>query len=622
MPTDLEKEDGSKIFTRRAFVVGCVQGGILAVLGGRLAWLQVVEGQRYKRLSDKNRIDVKMLAPSRGEIFDRKGVKLAENEQNFRVLLIPEQTKTIESSLRALQNVIDLSEKEIEKTLDQAKRLAKFVPLEVKDKLSWRDVSKIEVNLPDLPGLSINVGELRHYPLKEATAHIVGYVGAVDRNDIKKDPMLALPGFKTGKTGIEKSYEVEMRGLSGASEVEVNVIGREVRELNRKDARKGKSVVLSIDAGCQTFMQTRLSREKSASAVVIDAHTGAVYAMASHPGFDPNDFTRGLSAATWEGLLANPGFPLTNKAIAGHYPPASTFKMVTALAALRAGVTDAGRKAYCGGYYEYGGDRFHCWNPVGHGHVNLVQSLVKSCDTYFYEISTEVGIDNISAMARMMGLGAKYGFELKEERPGLVPDKNWKMGYFGEHWRPGETIVASIGQSYLQSTPLQMAVMTARMVNGGYAVEPWMTGYIGAQSFQKEQWDKLDIDPAHLTLIQKGMHDVVNNKRGTAYKSRIQKKGHEMGGKTGTAQVKKITLKQRYAGAKNEDLPWEQRHHALFVGYAPVLKPRYVCAVVVEHGVGGSLTAAPLARDLLAEVQRIAPAGQLIQPQSTIRTEG
>ncbi len=619
MGTDFEKkEDSAKVFSRRAFVIGCAQGGLLAVLGGRLAWLQVAQGQRYKMLSDKNRIDVKMLAPSRGEIYDRNGVKLAENEQNFRVILVPEQADSIEQSLRELQKLIDITDHEIEEAIEKAGKIAKFVPLEVKDKLSWRDVAKIEVNLPDLPGLSIDVGEIRHYPLDEATAHIVGYVGAVNSREIKGAPMLALPGVKIGKTAIENRYEQDMRGVAGSSEVEVNVIGREVRELTRKDSQKGRSLSLTIDAGFQTFMQQRLAKEKSASAVVMDAKTGAVYGLVSHPAFDPNAFTRGLSAEMWEGLLADPGFPLTNKAIAGQYPPASTFKMVTALAGLRAGVTSAGRKVHCGGYYEYGGDRFHCWNAAGHGNVDLIDALAGSCDTYFYEISTDIGIDNIAATARMLGLGEKLGFDLKEERPGLVPDKNWKMGYFGEHWRPGETIVASIGQSYLQSTPLQLATMTARLVNGGYAVKPWMTGYIGAQSLEKEQWEKMDIDDAHLALIRKGMHKVVNHRRGTAYKSRIEQKGHEMAGKTGTAQVKKITLKQRYAGVNNADLPWKQRHHALFVGYAPVQNPRYVCSVVVEHGVGGSSTAAPLARDLLAEVQRIAPAKTVLQPRDVM----
>ncbi len=613
-----EKEDSGKLFSRRAFVIGCVQGGLLLVLGGRLAWLQISQGQRYKKLSDKNRIDIKMLAPSRGEIFDRKGQKLAQNEQNFRVILVPEQTKSIEKSLYALQKVISLSDSEIQDALEASSKIAKFIPLEVKDKLSWRDVAKIEVNLPDLPGLSIDVGEIRQYPLGPASAHIIGYVGAVDKNEIKGDPMLSLPGFKTGKTAIEKRYEKEMRGASGSAEVEVNVIGREVRELTRQDSKQGRAVSLSIDAGLQSFMQSRLGSEQSASAVIMDAHTGAVYGLASHPSFDPNAFTRGLSADMWEGLLANPGFPLTNKAIAGQYPPASTFKMVTALAGLRAGVASSKNTVFCSGFYEYGGDRFHCWKAAGHGTVNLVDALVESCDTYFYKISTDIGINKIAKTARMLGLGSKLGFDLNEERPGLIPDQNWKMGYFGEHWRPGETIVASIGQSYLQATPLQLATMTARLVNGGYAVKPWMTGYVGNQSFEKEQWDKLDIKKSHLSLIRKGMDDVVNKKSGTAYRSRIKNKGYEMGGKTGTAQVRKITLEQRATGVQNKDLPWKDRHHALFVGYAPVKNPRYVCAVVVEHGVGGSTTAAPIARDLLAEAQRLAPAGFTIQPREVV----
>ena len=607
--------EGSKVFTRRAVVIGALQVCFLGGLGLRLAWLQISQGQRYKRLSDKNRINMKMLAPSRGQVVDRFGVPLAVNSQNFRVLVVPEQAENLEQCLRSLQKFIQLSEEQIQNILKRAKKSPSFVPLEVKDDLTWEDVAKVEVNLPDLPGLSIGVGELRSYPYGHATAHVVGYVGLPSRAELADEQVLSLPGFKIGKTGIEKKYDKELRGKTGASQVEVNVVGREVRELNRQKSASGERVVLTIDAELQRFAQARLEQEKSASAVIMDVHTGAVYALASHPSFDSNMFTHGLSAAAWEELLADSGHPLTNKAIAGQYPPASTFKMITALAALQAGKTSSTRTVYCSGHYDYGGDRFHCWRSGGHGHVDLVQALQKSCDIYFYKMALDVGIDKIAQVARDFGLGSKFGFDLTEENPGLVPDKNWKMGYYGSSWRPGETIVAGIGQGYLQATPMQIAVMTSRLVNGGHAVKPWITAYIGNEDKTHTQWPKMDLDKRHTSLIKRGMERVVNDKKGTAYKSRIADSSMAMGGKTGTAQVQRITMAQRLTGVKNKDLTWRSRHHALFTGYAPLKNPRYACCVVVEHGVGGSVSAAPIARDLLIEAQKRNPAASTVQAE-------
>ena len=604
-----QDQDNVKIFTRRAFVIGGIQGALLAVMGGRLAWLQVVEGRKYKTLADNNRINMKMLAPSRGEIVDRFGVALADNMQNFRVLVVPEQAKNVEEVLGRLRDLIDLNERDIKQTLEAVKKVAKFIPVEVKDDLPWDDVATIEVNLPDLPGLSIDVGERRNYPLKDATAHLIGYVGAVGQSEISEDKMMALPGLRIGKTGIEKKFDKELRGQAGSARIEVNVIGREVRELGRVPPNDGRRMVLSVDAGLQKSVQERLDQERSASAVVMDVHSGAVYALASSPAFDPNIFTKALPPDVWEGLLSNPGHPLTNKAIAGQYPPGSTFKMITALAGLEAGLIKRNTTHFCSGHYDYGNDRFHCWKRGGHGYMDLDNALAESCDVFFYKISTEIGIDKIAEMARRFGLGDKLGFDLIEERPGLMPDKDWKRGYFGKSWQPGETIVASIGQGYIQATPLQLAVMTSRLVNGGKQVKPWLVGHDAmGRAYDQVEWPDMNFDPSHLAFVKKGMDDVVNASYGTARGAQINQAGMEMGGKTGTAQVKRISMAQRASGVRNEDLPWKYRHHALFVGYAPVNNPRYVASVVVEHGVSGSTAAAPLARDILLETQRRGPA--------------
>lgn len=621
----LEKENDRAVnFSRRAFVVGAFQAGILAILGGRLAWLQTVEGNRYKTLAENNRINLKMMAPARGHIVDRFGVPFAVNNQNFRVLVVPEQTDDLEQSLRQLQTLIKLDDKQVEKVLKLAKRTPSYTPLEVADDLSWEEVATVEVNMPDLPAMSIDMGEIRHYPFADATAHLIGYVGAASKKDQESDsdPLLTLPNFQVGKSGIEKTFDKDLRGTAGSSQVEVNVVGREVRELRNIESREGKRVVLSIDAELQRYAQQRMVDDRSASAVVMDVHTGEIYALASYPAFDPNYFTGGISHERYEELRADLALPLTNKAVAGQYPPGSTFKMVTALAALDAGVATEHTGVFCPGHYDFGNARFHCWKKGGHGTVNVVSALAESCDVYFYKLSTEIGIKRIAAMARRLGLGDRFEMELQEERGGLVPDEAWKKKKYGEGWHQGETVIASIGQGYMLATPLQLAVMTARIASGK-AVKPWLGGYVGGQPVGHPEWESLDLNPAHVEIVKRGMSNVCNTQRGTGYGARIKEPGMEMAGKSGTAQVKRITKQERAAGVKNEDLPWHFRHHALFVGYAPLTNPRYACSVVVEHGVGGSKAAAPIVRDLLLMAQQRDPASKpMVASRQIILEEG
>ncbi len=602
------EEKRMKTFSRRAFVLGVAQAALISGLGLRLAWLQLAEGSKYKMLAEKNRINTKMLAPSRGKIVDRFGVPLAVNNQNFRVLLVPEQVDDIEISLKELSKIVPIPDYKIEAVIEKAKKSPSFLPIEVTDGLSWDDVSKLEVNIIDLAGVSIEEGEKRHYPFNNATGHVVGYVGSVSQADMTDDPVLKMPGFKIGKTGIEKSFDQMLRGKAGDSQFEVNVRGREVRELNQNKSAAGERISLSIDAELQRFCQQRLSLYKSASAVIMDAHTGAIYALASYPAFDPNLFVGGISHGEYQELLHNPLYPFNNKAVTGQYPPGSTFKMITAMAALEGGFTNSSKRVKCEGRFEYGNDRFHCWKLSGHGSMNVVSALMRSCDTYFYELSVEVGIDNISKMAEKFGLGQKYNFDLPEERAGLMPTKAWKEKKYGKFWRPGETIVSSIGQGFLLATPLQLGVMTSRLVNGGYAVKPWLAGYEGSKKLFPDTWPKMDVKDSNLSLMKRGMVDAVNNEDGTAFKARIEEPDMLMGGKTGTAQVKRINRADYAQGIMNEDLEWKFRHHALFVGYAPIANPRYVCSVVVEHGGGGSAVAAPLAKDLLIETQKRNPA--------------
>lgn len=595
----------SKSFTRRAFVVAAAQGGLLTLLGGRLAWLQLSQGEKYKTLSDKNRIDGNFLSPLRGEIFDRFGVPLALNEENYRLLITPEKVDNIDQRLGVLSNLIDLNYDDIMQIKEKMDKQSSFLPLEAIDRLTWKDVAKLEVNINDLPGMEVEKGNIRRYPLSNLTSHIVGYVGRPNEKDLeKKDPVLKLPGFRIGKTSIEKSYNHILQGQSGFKQSEVNVQGRQVRDLSHQKSQAGEPVKLTIDAEFQRFCQDRLSEHKSASCIVMNTKTGAVYAMASHPTFDPNLFVNGISTGAWNELLNDPTFPLNNKAISGQYPPGSTFKMMTALAAFEQGVATSRTTVNCTGRYELGKSKYHCWKLSGHGNVNAITALMKSCDTYYYQLSTEIGIENIAKMARRFGLGQTYDFDIMPEKAGLIPTKKWKKKHHKQVWRPGDTVISSIGQGFILATPLQLAVMTARLVNGGFAVKPYLVSHIGDRQVYQEKWPKINVKKSDLDIVKKGMDLVVNHKDGTAYGAQIDDADQAFGGKTGTAQVKKINRAQRALGVTNDDLEWKFRHHALFVGYAPLKNPDYVCSVVVEHGGGGSAVAAPIARDLLLEVQR------------------
>lgn len=598
--------DQHKEFTRRAVVLGAGKALVFGTLALRLAYLQVIEKKKFQTLSDKNRISLRLLPAQRGEIMDRFGAPLAINRQDFRAFLVPEQSPDVEETLRRLALLIPLSEEEKEDIMANIKQRRPFTPILVKESLTWDDMAKVEVNLPDLSGVSMEEGQMRSYPLNRATAHTIGYVGRVSAAEMTDDPVMSIPGFRIGKTGIEKKYDETLRGVAGRIQAEVNVVGREIRELNRTEGKKGHRLTLTLDADLQMQVQEYIAREPSAAAVVMDAHNGEVYAICSHPGFDPNVFSSGISADVWEDLLSNPTSPLTNKAITGQYPPGSTFKMVTALAALEAGTIDASTHVYCPGFYMLGNNKFHCWKPQGHGSMDVVGALSESCDTFFYEAGRRTGIDNIAKMARRLGLGDKLDFGVPGETGGLVPGRVWKQKRHKESWQQGDTIISAIGQGFMLATPLQLATMTARLVNGGKAVKPVIVRSVEQEGSKIPAWPDINFNLAHIELVQRGMMDVVNDPRGTAHPYQIKNPAFSMAGKTGTAQVRRITLAQREAGVQNKDLPWKFRHHGLFVCYGPVNEPKYVTAVIVEHA-SGSGPAAAAARDIMIAVQKRDP---------------
>ncbi|MEQ9327236.1 MAG: penicillin-binding protein 2, partial [Rhodospirillales bacterium] len=567
----------------------------------------IVEGSRYATLADENRINIRLLPPPRGRILDRFGNPLADNEINYRALIVAEDTGKaggMQATLERLARIVDISPKDIQRVLRDSKRRRSFVPIKVVENLTWEEVARIQVNSPDLPGIDIDVGQSRSYPNGETLAHVLGYVAQVSESDLTGDPLLELPGFRIGKAGVEKVHDLALRGAGGTSQVEVNALGRVKRELERKEGEPGAEVHLTIDLELQRYVEQRVG-EESAAVVVLDVHTGEILAMSSQPGFDPNAFNKGLTNAYWRQLVGNEKSPLINKSIVGQYPPGSTFKMVVALAALEAGVITPDQTVFCNGMTELGNARFHCWKKWGHGHMDLHEAIEQSCDLYFYEIAKRLGIDRIAEMARRFGLGEPPDLDLPGARAGVMPTRDWKLATIGQSWQRGETLIAGIGQGYVLSTPLQLAVMTARLVNGGIAVQPHLTRRIGGTPVERPEPDALDVSAGSLKLIAEAMNAVVNGPKGTARAAAIEDPALAMGGKTGTAQVRRISKSERDTRVlKNEELEWRERDHALFVGYAPVSAPRFAVSVIVEHGGSGSTAAAPIARDVLLEVQR------------------
>jgi penicillin-binding protein 2 len=615
-----------KLFTRRAAVLAGGQALLAAILAGRMYQLQVVDKDRYSVLAEENRMNLRLLAPPRGRIFDRFGVALADNEQNYRVVVVPEQAGDLEATLAALGTLIEITDTDRHRILRDAHRKHSFVPIAVRGNLSWQEMARIEVAVPELPGVSIEQGLIRHYPYGPAAAHALGYVAAVSEKDLTGDPLLELPDFRIGKSGIEKSQDLRLRGVAGTSEVEVNAYGRVVRELVHRPGQPGEDVIVGLDIATQDFVVKRCASEPSVSCVVLDVVTGDVLALVSSPSFDPTMFSTGLTQAAWQELSTDPRNPLNNKASAGVYPPGSTFKPVVAMAALEAGVMTPDTAVHCPGYLELGNTTFHCWRHGGHGTLRLHDAIKKSCDVYFYEAARRVGIDRLGAMAHRFGFGSPLGLDIPGERGGLIPTREWKLATTGTAWQPGETLIAGIGQGSVLATPLQVATMAARLVTGR-AIVPHLVRdrrVPPGGDPQPRVFSGLGLNPHSLALVLDGMSAVVNEEGGTAYSARITDPMMAMGGKSGTSQVRHITQYERDHGIrKGTEVPWRERDHALFVAFAPVGAPRYVCAVVVEHGGetggGGSAVAAPICRDVLIEVQRRDPARRVPHPDSVVK---
>ncbi|HKR17318.1 penicillin-binding protein 2 [Rhizorhapis sp.] len=579
-------------FTRRAMVLGGIQGGIGVLLAARMGWISIAENEHYELLSESNRVNLTLIPPRRGWIIDRHGKPLANNRTDFRVDIIPDRLHDKDATVASLAELLSLDPEEVQRIKEDLKKAAGFQPVQVADKLDYAQYAAVSVRLPELPGVAPARGFSRNYPAGAAVGHLIGYVGAASAEDYEenKDPLLITPGFKIGKDGLEKAFDKVLTGKPGAKRVEVTARGKVVRELTTRPDTPGHVVRLTIDAGLQHYAARRLGAE-SGSVVVMDCLTGDVLTLASMPSYDPNSFSDGIGHLEWNMLAEDDHVPLRNKTLQGLYPPGSTVKPMVALSFLEAGL-DPNATVNCSGAIRVGTGLFHCWKRGGHGTVNMAKGIYQSCDVYFYHFAQQIGMQQIAGMARRLGLGQKFPLPFPSQSYGTVPDPDWKMKKFGKPWERYDTVNATIGQGYMLANPTQLAVMAARIASGRELLPRFVV------ERNQPQPRSLGLDPRHLTYVRNAMSDVVNGP-GTAGRARLPIPDVLLAGKTGTAQVRRITMAERRGGVlSNASLPWKFRDHGLFVCFAPFDRPRYAAAVVIEHG-GGSGAAYPIARDVL-----------------------
>jgi penicillin-binding protein 2 len=582
----------SLTFSRRMLLTGGAQVAIGAVLLGRLGWLSVAENERYQLLSESNRVQLIIVPPRRGWIIDRFGKPIAINRSDFRVDLIPEQLGDVKQTLTVLTELLNLTVDDVARILDELKVAKGYQPIQVAENVPYENYAAVTVRLPELPGVQPMRGFSRFYPAGPAVGHLIGYVGAASAEEYEKEPnpLLITPGFKIGKEGLEETLDKRLRGTPGGQRVELTARGKLVRELTPKPDRSGATVPLAIHADLQEFAARRLG-EESGSVVVLDCWTGDILALVSMPAYDPNSFSDGIGRTEWSMLSEDPRKPLLNKVLNSLYPPGSTIKPMGALALLQHGI-EPEQRVHCPGGYALGNRFFRCLGR--HGSVDMRRAIAKSCNTYFYAMGHRIGYDKIAPMAKRLGLGQKFDLPVVSQSFGTVPDSEWKERRYRKNkrlierpdWTASDTLNASIGQGFLIVNPLQLAVMSGRIASGR-DFQPRLTG-IG-----KKAAPLLDIPPEHLEVVRGGMWEVVNGD-GTAGASKLQLPGIEMSGKTGTAQVRRIA-----GGQRGQSGEWKYRDHGLFVCFAPSANPRYAASVVIEHGLGGSRAAAPVAKDVL-----------------------
>ncbi len=633
-----------KTISRRFVFLSLLKSFVIGSISWRLFDLQMIENQKYEKLSDDNQFNYHIIPPERGRILDRKRRLLAGNMDGFSLVLNWNKRLDIDKIIKKISTIITLNEKDINHFFIQLKNNKNDYPKQIliTKKLSQKDVSKLAVRSIEFPEISFSMSKKRVYPQGIIVGHITGYTGIFSKLDKLNGKIISVPGLDVGKRGLEKSFDTELRGKFGRKRNEVTSRGHIIDSHIYEHTKSGTDIQVSLDMRLQAFAIERLERgnfnltsvnnkivkeelqnEKnfalidnkfvytnkknkivkphSGSVIVMDIENGEILCCVSSPGFNPNIFSNGLDVNEWSKLSNNPRSPLLNRSMTGVYPPGSTIKMAVALAGLESGIIDYNSKFFCKGYKEFGTSNFHCWSKSGHGRLNLMEAIEQSCDVYFYELGLKIGIDKIALMMKKLGLGKYYDIEIDDKAKGVVPNIKWKLKRDGINWTLGETLNASIGQGYILTTPLQLVTMVSRIANSKYAVNPSLM-----MGKKKRKFDKLNINLEHLNFIKKAMEQVIVGKKGTAKNYKIGSKNIEMAGKTGTVQVVRISELEREKGLiKNEDRPWKRRDHALFVGYAPASNPKYAVSVVVEHGGSGSSVAAPIARDVFKNLFKL-----------------
>jgi penicillin-binding protein 2 len=586
------------------FITGSLKFFIMIGIVSRLFFLQVKENKKYLTLSDKNRIREWKLAPVRGEFHDYFGNVIAGNFEAYQLHIIPEQVDDFRYVIYRVKDLLELSDKEFKKVLKKKNEIKPWETLIVSDNLSWQKFSKINNHLYDLNGVKPVISISRNYPYKENFTHLIGYVSQANQNDIETTEAIKknfVPGLKVGKIGLEKSFEEKLIGSNDIERYEVNAYGRRISQLEFQKGEKGKTLRLTIDTEVQK-LANELLKDQAGSICVMDIYTGDLIAMHSSPSFDPNLFVFGISKDEWQLIRNNPMKPLVNKTLQGNYSPGSTIKPIVALSALENGIINTNFTVNCRGHkhpLELYGQTYHCWKKEGHGFMNLRNAMKQSCDIYFYEIARKLGVDKLSETAKKFGLGKEvFGDLFSIEKTGLVPNTQWKKNALGQGWLLGETIITGIGQGYIQTTPIQLCLMTAQIGNGGHKIYPRIVLNNENKEAQIDKFMPLYESSKNIKIVQDAMFASTNEVRGTSYKSRIDNPKYQFAGKTGTAQVKKITERDRELDLKTFEIPYEERDHALYVAYGPYQNPRYALSIIVEHGGSGSTTAAPMAKKL------------------------
>lgn len=615
---------GTPGFRKRFLLLAIAACGIFLLLGLRLWYLQVINTERYLALSEKNRIRYIPIAAPRGPVYDRDGHLLVDNRASFAISVLRQEVQDRDRLLDQLSAYLGLPKEDLLKRWEGGSRQPRFRPLVLAEDVGRDALEKIQENSLNLPGVLAEVRPLRHYPDLDMASHVFGYLGEITEGELRHaDPDRYRSGDFIGKSGVEKQLEEYLRGTAGERRVEVDVVGKELRLLKTFDPVPGNRVFLTIRRDLQLAAESAFG-EAAGAAVAIDVRTGEVLALASRPSFHPAAFARGISGEEWISLLQDSRHPLQNKAIKGQYPPGSTFKIVTALAALKAGVSPE-RTVFCDGKFTLGTREYRCWKKQGHGTVDLTKAIRESCDVWFYQMGLETGIDRIAQMARNFGLGKSLGFSMEGEKGGLIPDQKWKQKRMEDRWYNGETVINAIGQGYVLATPLQLAVMTAAVANGGTVLRPQLIDRVETldgqvlEKFKPDVLRHVDIDMNHLRTVQRGLVEVVNEPGGTGYAGKLSDSNILVAGKTGTAQV----IKQKERLKKEAIVPYAFRDHALFVAYAPAHDPQIAIAVVVEHGMHGATAAAPVARAILSSYFGLTPPPAVIaiEPEATAPSE-